>query len=200
MAYGASKLYINPMIESLNFARHSLLETALTNIKTMNEKLEKTVSIIPGAVHCPNDHRHQRVDDLSSDIDPAELFHRSTATQTSPSLAMTDSSSDQTFRVESHPSSQQSCLQTLKFELADLLRANNKEASAAKELKKRVDDFHHYLDTLQYGMLTASDDQFGGPGDAVSKVKAEIRGVKGVLLSARSFPSDASAKAWSSNN
>lgn len=79
------------------------------------------------------------------------------------------------------------------------------EESSARELDTRLDMLKDYLQGLAY---TAPTFGYGGGGfmnggreenrkekeDEIAKLKREIRGVKGVLLSARSFPGGVRAR------
>lgn len=190
IAYGASEFLINPMVESLNLARHSLFETASTNIGTLNEKLGKLVTVDHDAVKAFKKDFHQETDDSSSDVDPADLFHRHTATQTTPGLSPNETFLDlKALNTESPLSAQQYRLQTLQTQLSELLVSNEKESDSSIVVRSRTNDLVYYLNKLRYDNVITTNAQFGEPGDAISKVKAEIRSVKGVLLSARSFPS-----------
>jgi len=179
--YGTSKYVVEPMVESLTLARHSLFETASADLDKLNEKLEKTVSKVPDVSH--NDADDSDVESASSD--PARFFNRSTGTQTSPSLSRL--TSDSSASPESTPSStiaHQLRLSTLHSKLSELVPA---DAEAASPVKDSVDELRRYLDGLAYASIGISGKK-SGEADEIAKVKAEIRGVKGVLLSARNFP------------
>ena len=182
--YGTSKYTVEPMVETLTSARHSLFDTASTNLSALNEKLEKSVSKMPEtSINRDNS-------DLDSiDLDLARLFNRSAATQTTPHLSRSTSanSSDPSDTPSSTPSAHGAALSTIKGRLSDLLPA---DAEASSPVKDSIDELQIYLDGLAYGGHLSRDvkgDKL--KGDAVAKVKSEIRGVKGVLLSARNFPS-----------
>ena len=191
--YGASKFVLNPMFDHLTTARHSLFETAATNLNTLNEKLEKAVSTVPSPL-MPADNDRSSLDDPDTDIEATEFFHRSTATQTSPNLSRSNSSlSSQAPQKSPSPITAQSAqLQTLHKELFALVPASKTDNT----LESRLSELHTYLGGMAYG----GNLQFGKIGeeeiDEISKVKAEIRGVKGVLLSARNFPSGVGSRSW----
>ena len=187
--YGTSKYIVEPMVETLTSARHSLFDTASTNLSTLNEKLEKSVSRIPETSLNPDN------SDLDSiDSDPARLFNRSAATQTTPHLSRSTSSnsSDPSDTPSSPSSAHGAALSTIKSRLSDLLPA---DAEASSPVKDSIDELQKYLDGLAYGGHLSRDAKGDKlKGDTVAKVRSEIRGVKGVLLSARNFPSGVSVR------
>ena len=187
--YGTSKYIIDPMVENLTSARHCLFDTASTNLSMLNEKLEKSVSKIPETSRDPYS---SELDSIDSD--PARFFNRSAATQTSPHLSRSTSPSpyDSPEIPSSSLSAHEAALSTLRSRLSDLLPA---DAEASNPVKDSVDELQRYLDRLAYGDLPGR----GGKGDktkedGVARVKSDIRGVKGVLLSARNFPSSVSVR------
>lgn len=193
--YGASKFLVSPMVDALSSARHSLFETCATNLQAMNEKLEQTVSEIPAElnreeVSFPNCRRS------SADLDPAALFHRSIATQTTRETS--DSASPETSNmVGDSPlrTDQKHQLHSLHNQLRELLASENAPGDSANSVKSRLNQFQHYLDSLAYGSLLMPNDRLkSSKEDEISKIKGEIRGFKGALLSARSFPSGAGVR------
>ncbi len=191
--YGTSKFVINPMLDSLITARHSLFETASTNLKTLNEKLEKTVSSVP-STPIPASNDPSSIHDEDADTEATEFFHRSTATQTSPSLSRSNSSvSSQAPQTPPSSTSTQSIkLQTLHSQLSSLMPSSEPDNT----LETRLSDLQTYLGGMAYGGNLQNGKVGGEEMDEVSKVKAEIRGVKGVLLSARNFPSGVGTRSW----
>ncbi|KAL6235193.1 hypothetical protein BDW75DRAFT_145254 [Aspergillus navahoensis] len=154
--------------------------------------------------------------------DPTELFHRDIGTQTSqdlvqpsfvPSASTTTESttSDPTTAVTTH----QKRLETIGAHLRELEDAQSQSSTLHDTTRSRINDLQHYLDRLMYsknsypyssamgygGYSTPGLDTGGGAAlgvgkaeeDAISNFRAEIRGVKGALLSARNFPSGRSA-------
>lgn len=189
--YGASNYIANPMIESLTSARHSFFETVSSNLEALAKKLEQFVSIDPNTSGSGANHL-QISDNSSVYSDSPELFYRSTATQTSPDLIRSlSSTSSQASNLVSPLADQHLRLQTLHTQLADLLASNETQKDSAQLMKLHVNNFQGYLDSLAYSNLMGQPSLPGESSkeDAVSKVKAEIRGVKGALLSARNFPS-----------
>lgn len=189
--YGTSKYIVSPMVESLSSARHSLFDSANSNLRTLAEKLERIVSIVPDSA-ASGKILSQETDDSSTVSDPAEFFHRSAATQTTPRLSRSVSPISSQSAGPTPPTADQHLyLQKLRAHLSDLHTSNDAQIDSSQQVKGHVNDLHNYLDSLAYGNLATPT---GLPGDSwkedeVSKVKAEIRSVKGVLLSARNFPS-----------
>ncbi|KAI4252069.1 MAG: hypothetical protein LQ352_004492 [Teloschistes flavicans] len=189
--YGTSKYIAEPMLEALTSARHSLSETAKTNLDTLNEHLEKSVSIIPngvGAAKQDDDDENNDTSGTSEDIAP--LFNRTIGTQTSPphspSSFISSSTTSPAPKQQDTLFSQQSSLHSLHTALASLLPPTD----ATKLIKQQdstssaLTDLNQYLETLRYSRFYKPEPK----DDAIAKFRAEIRGVKGVLLSARNFP------------
>jgi len=182
--YGISKYVGEPMIESLVSARHSLFESATTNLNTLNEKLEGAVSKIPDKYN----HSIDEAEDTESIAsDPARFFSRTAATQTTPQLSHSPSLSSVSESPKSDPTALQSShLSNLYTSLAALQHSEDTEEDPLKEILRELQE---YLDILPMsgGLLTGKSGD-GANTDGISKVKAEIRSVKGALLSARNFP------------
>lgn len=178
------------MIESLNEARHSLFDITNANLKILVEKLEQVVSAIPPSINLSKSLlRDDDDDDNTSNSEPTEWFQRSTATQTCPMLSRSTSP----IRSEKSTSElliqkQQLRLQMLHISLSDVLHDHNYRLDASSKVSKQyVENIQDYLSDMAYGTaFTPAGLPVGG--DPVSRMKAEIRSVKGVLLSARNFP------------
>lgn len=210
--YGASEYLAKPMLESLNCARHEFSETVQGNLKVLNEKLEGNVSKVPAlstarpkGISMENESED---DNESVTSDPTELFHRDIATQTTdleptaPSQTAVGTEiqtvSPQTIIEEHH-----SRLQSLSSSLASVVTTEKYSDSTQGYAKDRLSELQTYLDSLTYSAplyLTSSlygsyDDSAdakkaaNGEDEAIAAFKAEIRSVKGTLLSARNFPS-----------
>ncbi|KAL9583869.1 MAG: hypothetical protein Q9203_004901 [Teloschistes exilis] len=192
IVYGTSKYIAEPMLESLTAARHSLSETAKTNLGTLNESLERIVSIIPsngGAAKQGDDDEDNDTSETNEE-DMAPLFNRTIGTQTTP----THSPSSSIYSLTTSPApnqqhtlvSQQSSLGCLSTALTSLLppkdatKSDKQHDSASSALT----ELNQYLDSLRYSRFYKVESK----DDAIAKFRAEIRGVKGVLLSARNFP------------
>lgn len=190
--YGMSKFIVSPMIEALDSARHSLLESTSTNLDLMNEKLEQAVSEIPAEFKNDGNKFPSRRGS-ATDLDPAELFHRSIATQTSPGTSPLNSpKTSHTAGDTSSRTDQNTCLHILHDQLGGLLVSDATPDDSSKSVQSRLNQFQHYLDSLAYGNFVVPNSHLKpSQADEISKMKAEIRGFKGALLSARSFPSGA---------
>lgn len=197
-AYGTSNLIVKPMIESLNEARHSLFDTANANLKTLVDKLEQVVSSIPPSTNMSKSVlRDDDDDDGISNSEPTEWFQRSAATQTCPILSRsTSSTAPENATSESVLQKQQIRLKMLHISLSDVLHDHKYRLdSSSKVSKQYVENLHDYLSDMAYG-TTFTPAELPVGGDSVSRMKSEIRSVKGVLLSARNFPWSRSTGIW----
>lgn len=148
--------------------------------------------------------------------DPTELFHRDIGTQTTPDVSTTSRSSSSkdpaetaadapTVAVNKHLSR----LESIQSSLKEVTTFEKDSSTLDDSMRSCLTDLHHYLDgliyaapsynaTAGYGGLysgtksSGSDSSSSGvrksEEDAIAAFKAEIRGVKGALLSARNFP------------
>lgn len=176
------------MLESLTSARHDLFSTAQSNLDGMVEKLEQNVSTIPSGVSKGNvdDDGDTSSDESTEDTTP--FFNRTVGTQTSPPASISSASGDSTSAPAATIASlQHSTLGSLQKSLLSIVptKSTNSEKESVTD---QFDDLKRYLSTLQYPSLLA-DGLAETKDDAVNKFKAEIRSMKGVLLSARNFPS-----------
>jgi hypothetical protein len=205
------------MLANLTSARHELAEKAQENLEKLNEKLEQNVSTIPPQLTA----RHAQSTGSSSDedvesvtSDPAELFHRDVAVQTSEDFNLDGSSSsvpnsadeaafDPSAAVDTHVKR----LEVMRSHLQEFSETDKQSSSCDDTVRTSLNELHHYLDGLLYsksgygpgtGYGVYSSSAFDSSGnaaglgkgeeDAISSFKSEIRGVKGALLSARNFP------------
>ncbi|PYH99577.1 hypothetical protein BO71DRAFT_394058 [Aspergillus ellipticus CBS 707.79] len=209
--YGASEFLIKPMLANLTSARQELASTATTNLKKLNEKLEKTVSVIPPSLQNPKSTTDPTSDDTDSvTSDPTELFHRDVATQTTTSdfapttTIPTTQESDPTAKVKTHLTR----LESITSQLRDFSATEKDSGALDNTMRTSLNELHHYLDGLIHGKAgfnpLAGYGAYSTPGldsgsgaatgvgkaeeDAIAGFRAEIRGVKGALLSARNFP------------
>lgn len=148
--------------------------------------------------------------------DPTELFHRDIGTQTTPDVSTTSRSSSSkdpaetaadapTLAVNKHLSR----LESIQSSLKEVTTFEKDSSALDDSMRSRLTDLHHYLDgliyaapsynaTAGYGGLYSGTTSSGSDSsslgvrkseeDAIAAFKAEIRGVKGALLSARNFP------------
>lgn len=96
-------------------------------------------------------------------------------------------------------------LEIMKSHLDEMLERTWKLEGPNKERQEKMNNLRHYLDTLMYASpgisVWSSADDFKnekdgeGKEDAIEELKREIRGVKGVMLSAKRFPGVGSGRA-----
>lgn len=213
--YGATKYLVSPMVDSLTEARVDFHENANKNLSQLVEKLEHAVSEIPESyhtagkkaalatnAHAVTEYTDAADDDASSYDDPSELFHRDVGVQTSPPPTpgglsyAADGTAGAADKHSSAVATQQQAdkLGRLITSIRDLSIDLASQADGFGETKNVLDDFGRDLHALTYppesfgvgsGYLygTARNE----PEDEIKKVKSNIRSVKGVLLSTRSF-------------
>lgn len=187
--YGTSKYIVEPMIESLSSARHSVFESASTNVSVLNEKLEGAVSTVPDIAKGIQDPDDSDIESVSSD--PARHFSRTVATQTTPQLSRSASSSS----LSSAPtppapiSHHAEHLSRLHQGLSDLKPSSDLDDPVRDSLQELQD----YLQGLPWQASVNKGSKFDS-GDSIARVKADIKGVKGALLSARSFPAGSAGR------
>ena len=188
---------MEPMVESLTSARHSLFETAIEGLGMLNEKLEDVVSILP------DDYKLTPDSGLEPDeLEASAFFNRSAGTQTSPHLSRSNSSSSESQPKEvSAIESQTTRLKKLEEDMRGLLDPSQTEPYAptpSQQMKEKMNNFQKYLDGLMYGSVEAVPGFSGGKSkeDSIAVVKGEIRQAKGVLLSSRNFPSSVGINGW----
>lgn len=126
--------------------------------------------------------------------DGARFFRRSAGTQTSPRLSRSTSSvSVEAGEVISPAQEHTSALLGIHGKLSDLLP---KDGEPRNPLRDSIYELRAYLQKLPHAnsLHLAGKASKKGEIEAVANVKAEIRGVKGMLLSARNFPSGVAAR------
>ncbi|THW11489.1 hypothetical protein D6D24_07184 [Aureobasidium pullulans] len=202
-AYALSKYIIAPMADNLNDARHDLFEHTTDHVSEFNDKLSKLVSTVPSSVKSlpQTPAEFADFDNESITSDPTELFHRDVGTQTSPSLSRRPSvaSDIEVIRPDTVPLKQTNRLEIMKSHISEILEGSESNGASNQTLQESISETRHYLDGLYYTPPSYSwnaDNSLNTSGiskdkqpDAAVALKAEIRGVKGVLLSAKRFPS-----------
>ncbi|KAI9839519.1 MAG: hypothetical protein M1819_002144 [Sarea resinae] len=202
--YGANKYLVAPMREALTSARHDFASTTQSNLDNLNEKLEGVVSEVPPPRPTGQAKEGDAVassSDAESDTsDPTELFHRDMGTQTSPpslSPSARSPSSSPPSKPDTAIDTQTTALATLHTSLTSLLDSATDLTDSNLETTLRLQELTNYLNDISYSSpYYLGNGAFSGAGngmakdkdDLVNKVKAEIRGVKGVFLSAKNFP------------
>ena len=182
--YGTNKYLIEPMVASLSSARHSLFETASSNLSTLNKKLEEAASKSPESSFNSNDSNPE-----SEESDPARFFTRSAATQTSPDLSGSSSLASDPLSPGSSPIQLQEAVLSDIHNRLDDIRPEDPEAP--NPVKDKLDELRTYLEGLAYNRNQPRD---MWNQDPIAKVKTEITSLKGLLLSARNFPGGVSVR------
>lgn len=214
VVYGASKYVVEPMVNTLTEARISLHDRANQDLAKLVSKLEQTVSEIPPMR--PKAAKKAAAadsiagDDAVSDYDdPTELFHRDVGVQTSlPPTPFGDragsfSSSYSKPQAETATAEQAERLSSLLSSLREVRDGLAAQGESYDDVKTVLEALQDDLDRLS-GAAAAATDFVGGfslygmgggrpnePDDEIRRAKENIRRVKGVLLSTRSFPTSA---------
>ncbi|CAK3842739.1 Hypothetical predicted protein [Lecanosticta acicola] len=196
LLYAASKWIINPMVATLSESRHEFLSHSQSKVDEMNERLEKLVSKLPESKKEPAS-MEEGAEDESITSDPTELYHRDMGTQTSP-LPSRSSSLPGAAQPKEPVEYQTGALEIMTSHLTELADGAEQAEEGSRERQDRMNKLRHYLDDLIFGApLTnawhTSEDAItmkngSSENDAIEDLKKEIRGVKGVLLSAKRFP------------
>ncbi|KAL2265360.1 hypothetical protein VTJ83DRAFT_6460 [Remersonia thermophila] len=204
LVYGASKYVIEPMVDSLTDARIDLHETANKDLAKLITKLESTVSEIPppkrprsaAAAAAGGSDTHENEDAESSYEDPAELFHRDVGVQadlpdpSSPEAQASPQATDKPI------TKQMRTLFSLVTSLKSLQDGLGRSTEALEDAQVALEGLRDDAEKLSAPAVT---DFVGGfslygvasknePNDEIKKAKENVRRVKGVLLSTRSFP------------
>jgi hypothetical protein len=204
LVYGTSKYIVAPMVENLTEARISLHETAKDNLAQLVSKLEGAVSELPPTPVSQSD-RHRAADDGSASEydDPTELFHRDIGVQTSlpPSpnpyghFASADLAAGREEAGETPSAKQARRLTDLVASVREISQGFVSQSEEYEDVKTVLGVFKDELDQMSYSVhdFVGGSSMYGygrnnEPDDEIKKAKENIRRVKGVLLSARSFP------------
>ena len=190
------------MLASLITSRLSLAETASDNVEKLINKLEGFVSEIPPGKAAKIE--VGREEDVESDEDPTEMFHRDIGVQTSLPTSPSQSRPASPGPASTQLDDQAARLTSLNNSISGLVEDSAVEGHEMSDLSTTINILREYLDGMAY--VTPSygyGSSYGGLGgsssndldDEIGKVKASIRGVKGVLLSARTFPGGGGMKA-----
>lgn len=193
--YGASTFLVKPMSASLTESRHDFATHSNSKIDQLNDRLSKLVSKIPEARKQATDSDSDDVESITSD--PTELFHRDMGTQTSPPLSPRPSSPASATTTKSKVEAHNDRLSIISSHLSELLSGIEANEKPAEDRQEEINKLRNYLDTLMYrsqtmNLWTSEGVPSSGPKkdageDAIEELKKEIRGVKGVLLSAKRF-------------
>ena len=194
------------MLERLNESRGELHDSVSQSLAAIVTKLEGTVSEIPPTATAANKKKAHAEDalDSDSDDDPSEMFHRDIGTQTTtPPPAAASPSKD-----ASGAEAQTSQIKSLVSQLSSLRDDMRSQSDDLGDVKTLIDVFRDDLGVLTYRNYTdsagsgydylarmQSSTSTGAAGkaaenkdDEIRKARDNIRRIKGVLLSTRSFP------------
>ena len=198
VAYGASTFLVKPMAASLTDARHDFASHGQSKIDEFNERLSKLVSKIPEPKPTTDEAENEDAESVASD--PTELFHRDIGTQTSPAVSPPPSTANAQIATNTVSDKHNERLSIIKSHLEEMLAGVQAGEQPAKDRLEETNKLRHHLDNMMYRVQTsnmwnggygggfANDAKTGTEGvDAIEEVKKEIRGVKGVLLSAKRF-------------
>lgn len=198
--YALSKLVLDPMAEALTEARHDFLTHAEEQVTALADKVTPMVSTLPKPTDLSASGILARLDQETdavseADSDPTELYHRDIGTQTSPivsrraSLAAAADSSKPTNPVLAH----ESRLKSITQKLSEYQTENGRSVSSEDQMSNQLQSLTEYLNDMRYANPYFSYKPPGSGGDKskedeIERVRADIRGIKGVLLSTRNFP------------
>lgn len=205
IVYGASKFVVEPMVQTLTEARISFHETAKQDITKLVSKLETVVSEIPPTASkelrrlSTSSARHEgyESDATSTYDDPTELFHRDIGVQTTPELESQSRFQSQQQQQHKTPTDhQRDRLNRLVGSLKSLNESMTDQTETLGDVRTVMDVLQQDVDKLN---AAAATDFVGGyslygaasknePDDEIKRARENIRRVKGVLLSTRSFP------------
>ncbi|KAK1830751.1 putative peroxin 14 17 protein [Podospora conica] len=186
LVYGTSKFVLEPMVQSLTDARVELHDAAKTDLSKLIEKLEAVVSEIPAAPK--KEVERDDDDDKSSYDDPTELFHRDVGVQTSLPSTPAEPAAP---AAETAGEKQARQLEKLVASAKEVNDGMAGETESFEEVKKDMEKFTQYIQELTYPNLSLGGAMFGGsrePDDEIKKAKENVRRIKGVMLTTRSFP------------
>ncbi|EMD96013.1 hypothetical protein COCC4DRAFT_184077 [Bipolaris maydis ATCC 48331] len=193
--YGLSKYIIAPMTHGLAESRRDFASHTNEQLKELNERLRKSVSVDPASKVKPIEDGADNVSE--ADSDPTELYHRDYGTQTTPNLSRRPSTS-----TDPHPTvtAQENRLKIIKSHLQELESHRAGQGTSRDRLRTKISDLTTYLTDMDYqnqyypamGRYGATFNWTGSSqeskNDQIEVLKGDIRAVKGVFLSARNFP------------
>lgn len=196
--YGTAQFIIHSMLETLQSSRHSLFESASSNLAALNKKLERVVTELPVSlgktfIH-PETIKVDHGDASSESSDPHELFHRDIGTQTSPFSA---TNSKLNLSIDQIPpnvlEAQQEYFDAIQEQLSFALGSCRAVHDSDQSTTTVIAELKELLNAITYGGQASQNaaykgGTFDGSDGEIAKIKAEIRGVKGILLSAKTFP------------
>ncbi|KAI6714680.1 hypothetical protein JHW43_002761 [Diplocarpon mali] len=191
LLYGTHEYLLTPMLASLTSARLSLASTSKSNLEKLVTILETLVSEIPADIRNKKATDGTQTPSTESDPDPTEMFHRDIGIQTSPPLTRPSSPTP----LHTHVAR----LGALKDLLKEIVANDSAERHEISEVEGDMGGLKEYLNGIayvppSYGYVPVGWNSRKQDDDEIARLKKEIRGVKGVLLSARSFPAGGGVK------
>ncbi|KAK0673418.1 putative PEX14/17 peroxisomal biogenesis factor 14/17 [Cercophora samala] len=204
LIYGTSKFVLEPMVTSLTASRIELAETTNTSLSKLVTKLEETVSEIP--IYPSSHHHHDQdsprasLDAQSQYDDPTELFHRDIGIQTEDTPRSSLNISTPLFPGSA---GKETAIQYQAKRLGGLVKSLKQVNEGLVSQTEGYADVKTTLEVLRDDLeglaRETSGEVYGGynmygarqeKDDEIRRAKENIRRVKGVLLSSRSFPGD----------
>ena len=197
--YALSKYVLGPMHEALSEARHDLFGHSAAKVADLNTRLLGVVTTVPALKGKKVVDNTDNVSVSSEESDPTELFHRDIGVQTSPPQSRRGSlsSSDSLSSPADVLATQENRLKALSMHVRDLEQSRASIGSKEQDVNAQLTSFSQYLNEMMYTSpyygYKASAPAWSTTGvqDEFDKFKAEIRSVKGVMLSTRNFPRSA---------
>lgn len=179
------------MLESLNEARHDFASNARRNLSRFNAQLEGVVSTVPESIAQPSETEY--AEGGGENEDPSELFHRDVGVQTSLPTSRAPSPQPPASSTLMNLQKPDEQLASVKTSLGSILSQQISEKHDSDELKNAIHELKEYCESLAY-IPPASTSAWDngrhpkGPDDEISHLKKDLRSMKGMLLSAKSFP------------
>lgn len=195
--YALSKYMLAPMHQELTDSRHDFFSHTSEQLSDLTSRLRRVVSAAP-----LKERDSEPRDDASvssDDSDPTELFHRDIATQTTPSLSRSPS----IHSVSDLPVSTVDLHANRLSNMASQIRSldSSRTDTEPDEMQEQLSALSSYLNEMMYaspyyGFKNSAPPTWQPPGtptkmDEFDRFKAEIRSMKGVMLSTRNFPRSA---------
>ncbi|KAI1076528.1 peroxisomal membrane anchor protein conserved region-domain-containing protein [Whalleya microplaca] len=205
LLYGTARFVVSPMVDTLTDARTEYYAHVNEKLGEMVERLEGAASEVPyrnGKLLRSNQSEGSYRDDESDFSDPTELFHRDIGTQTSsPLLAAQKLPTNTPEKPEKVIDGQARRLFALRSSLRELNEMHTRQAENSADLTSLLREIRDDVDKIGAPPMpdftsihTGLGYRSGEPDDEVKKTKDAIRSVKGMFLSARSFPAVSAAR------
>jgi hypothetical protein len=195
--YALSKYMLAPMHDGLTDSRHDFFSHTSDKLSDFTSRLRRIVSAVP--VKEKDLDPEDNVSVSSDDSDPTELFHRDMATQTTPSLSRSPSINSVSDLPVSTVDLHANRISTMAAQIRSL--DSSRSGSEPAEMQEELTGLSNYLNDMMYaspyyGFKNSAPPTWQPPGtatklDEFDRFKAEIRSMKGAMLSTRNFPRSA---------